>query len=96
MIRARVARARERQVTRQGVLNASLSATDAAPVCRLDTVSERLLSQAMSRYHFSESDVRRVLRVSRTIADLADHDEIASIHVAEAIQQGMRTTASPV
>ena len=54
--------------------------------CALDTESEQLLEQAMTRLGLSARAYARILKVARTIADLDAQETIASSHVAEAIQ----------
>ncbi len=53
--------------------------------CRLDSEGERLLEQAMTRQGLSARAYDRILKVSRTIADLEGHEEIRPAHVAEAV-----------
>ncbi|MCC6245178.1 MAG: ATP-dependent protease, partial [Gemmatimonadaceae bacterium] len=54
--------------------------------CALDAAGERLLGKAMARQFLSARGATRVLRVARTIADLAGHDAIVKTDVAEALQ----------
>ena len=54
--------------------------------CALDAATLELLKFAMSDMHLSARAYDRILRVARTIADLADAEAIASEHVSEAIQ----------
>ena len=70
-LRARVAAARERQRIRQGCLNAHLATSDLGVVCALDDAGNRLLGDAMSAMSLSARSVHRILKVARTIADLA-------------------------
>jgi magnesium chelatase family protein len=85
-IRRRVEAARRRQLERQGRPNALLSTAEVERRCVPDPQGARMLAQAVSRLGFSARAYHRVLRVARTIADLADSRELATIHVAEAIQ----------
>jgi magnesium chelatase family protein len=79
-IAARVEQAFATQIARQGKGNHGLSTTEIDAYCKPDTAGEQLLRTAMARaYH-------RVLKVARTIADLADAETVAHAHVAEAIQ----------
>ncbi|MBV9150123.1 MAG: magnesium chelatase, partial [Candidatus Eremiobacteraeota bacterium] len=55
-------------------------------LCRLDESAMRLLATACAQRHFSARALDRIARVARTIADLAGRGEIATEHVAEAIQ----------
>jgi len=89
-IRVRVERARLLQNERyQGggfFCNAEIPANDVRTHCRLDESAMRLLAAACAKRHFSARALDRIARVARTIADLADCRNIASEHVAEAIQ----------
>ena len=89
-IRERVIRAREIQHQRfEGDnihSNAQMSAKTAREVCRIDQAGQNLLNKAMERLGLSARAYDRILKVSRTIADLAGVDEILPEHLAEAIQ----------
>ena len=54
--------------------------------CRTDAAAEALLRQAIDKLHWSARACHRVLKVARTIADLAQAEQISGAHVAEAIQ----------
>ena len=84
-VRERVIAARSRQVTRQGKPNARLSAAEVVAHCRTDRDGARLLAQAIDKLAFSARGYHRVLKMARTIADLAGVEAIASRHVAEAL-----------
>ena len=88
-IRERVIRARERQRSRlapDGIFsNASMSPRLIRKYCRIDSDSETMLERAMARLGLSARAYDRILKVSRTIADLAGSEEIKSDHVAEAV-----------
>jgi magnesium chelatase family protein len=85
-VAARVARAHALQLARQGKPNRALGTRDIDRHCRLDPAAARLLGEAMGRLHWSARAYHRVLRVARSIADLADADRVHAEHVAEAIQ----------
>jgi magnesium chelatase family protein len=84
-IRSRVERARERQLARQQTVNARLQPADVARHCVPEGAAEDLLAKAMTRLALSARAYHRVLKVARTIADLAGCDRIDTAHVAEAI-----------
>jgi magnesium chelatase family protein len=86
VIAARVTRAHMRQQARQGKANRQLSTREIDRHCRLDTAASTLLREAMQRLHWSARAYHRVLKVARTVADLADADAVEAPHVAEAIQ----------
>ncbi|MFC3338755.1 YifB family Mg chelatase-like AAA ATPase [Paracandidimonas soli] len=85
-VRARVLACRELQLRRQGGLNARLGLEAMKSACRLSSAARGLLTQAMERWDWSGRVVHRVMRVSRTIADMAAEPVIDVAHVAEAIQ----------
>jgi magnesium chelatase family protein len=89
MIRARVIAARERQRVRfqtEGIFsNAQMSPRLIRKYCSIDSESERMLELAMTRQGLSARAYDRILKVSRTIADLEGRDEIDAQHVAEAV-----------
>ena len=83
---ARVCLARERQLARQGKPNAWLQAKETAQHCALDGAAERLLKEAIAKLSLSARAVHRVLRVARSIADVAGIAAIGTPQLAEAIQ----------
>lgn len=90
-IRDRVSMARERQrarfAGRAGLhANAHMKPRDIREHCEVSEGSDALLRTAISRLGFSARAYHRVLKIARTIADLARAEEIATAHVAEAIQ----------
>jgi magnesium chelatase family protein len=91
-IGARVAHAYQLQMARQGKTNESLSTRDIDRHCRLDPAGDKVLRSAMAHMHWSARAYHRVLKVARTIADLAGTPQIRSGHVAEAVQyrRGLR------
>ena len=88
-IRRRVINARRRQRERfasEGIFsNAAMTPRLIRTYCRIDSESETMLERAMARLGLSARAYDRILKVSRTIADLADSDEIKADHVAEAV-----------
>jgi len=85
-IRARVELARRMQVARQGKSNAQLGSLEVDEFCALDEPGAALLKQAISRLNLSARAYHRILKVARTIADLAGSAAIKSNHIAEAVQ----------
>ena len=87
-IRERVEKARALQYQRFGEsrTNASLNAKELQELCELDSGSRALLEQAISSLDLSARAYDRILRVSRTIADLEASTSIQAQHIAEAIQ----------
>jgi magnesium chelatase family protein len=90
-VRERVVRAREIQkrrfARRKGIhKNADMTTQDLRKYCALDADGEKLMKQAMTVMGFSARAFDRILKVARTIADLADRDAILPQHVSEAIQ----------
>lgn len=93
VVRARVAAAQQRQQERQGKCNAALGNQEVDRHCQPDAAGAQLLNQAASRLQLSARAMHRVLRVARTVADLAGATDIAAPHLAEAIQ--LRRLATP-
>jgi magnesium chelatase family protein len=88
-IRRRVINAREQQRQRfgsEGIFsNATMTPRLIRKYCRIDTESETMLERAMARLGLSARAYDRILKVSRTIADLEGLEDIHSSHVAEAV-----------
>jgi magnesium chelatase family protein len=91
LIRNRVIKARniqsERYNNEDGVhSNAQISSQQLRQVCAIDAAGEKLLKHAMERLNLSARAYDRILKVSRTIADLEQSENIQTTHLAEAIQ----------
>ncbi|ARU32662.1 ATP-dependent protease [Sulfuriferula sp. AH1] len=86
IIQQRVATARACQINRQGKANTALSGTEIDQYCAPDPAGEALLKQAITRLNLSARAYHRILKVARTIADLAGESSVTSRHVAESIQ----------
>jgi magnesium chelatase family protein len=85
-VRERVAAAWAVQRQRQGGPNARLAGAALDRHCQPDATGRALLAKAIERLHLSARAYHRILRVARTIADLAGEPAIAAAHVAEAVQ----------
>ncbi len=89
-IRTRILKAKVRQRHRLEPLglrsNAQLRHRDLSQACPMTAEAARLLRSAMQEFHLSARSYDKILKISRTIADLAESDEILPGHIAEAIQ----------
>ena len=90
-IRERVVAARERQLHRfrtypRIFANAHMGPRQVRESCQLDASGEVLLRTAIQRLGLSARAFHRVLKLARTIADLAGAEDVATGHIAEAIQ----------
>ncbi|TXK74929.1 YifB family Mg chelatase-like AAA ATPase [Mesonia sp. K4-1] len=90
-IRERVTRARENQTLRFKDIehihyNAQMGVRQIREFCKLDDASKQLLKTAMERLNLSARAYDRILKVSRTIADLENSEKINGEHISEAIQ----------
>ena len=97
-IRARVQAARERQLQRFAgtrlTCNAEMGPSEVRAFCAVEPAAGKLLKAAMQQLHLSARAYHRVLKLARTIADLAGSESIAANHVAEAIQYRPRVGLS--
>jgi len=84
-VRQRVVAARMLALARSGVCNAELEGEQLDAVACTGNEGLRLLDEAVERFGLSVRGYHRVLRVSRTIADLACADRVGAVHVAEAL-----------
>ncbi len=89
--RTQVIQARERQHHRQGKTNQRLSSRELQHFCRLNEKTQTCLHTAIDRLQLSARACHRILRVSRTIADLAEHEEIKIEDLQEAISFRMKS-----
>lgn len=89
-IRVRVEAARERQRTRFAgspvQANSEMRNKEIKEYCILDDTSLELMRNAVTQLHLSARSYHRILKLARTIADLAGSDTIETLHVAEALQ----------
>ena len=95
VVRARVIRAREVQRQRAGRCNAHLDQSATNAVYRLATEDQAMLENAIDLLQLSARSMHRILRVARTIADLAGSADILGPHVAEAIGYRRGERAAP-
>ena len=91
IIRERVIKAREIQLLRFKELkhifnNADMGSKEVRKYCKLDSAGEELLKMAMTKLGLSARAYDRILKVSRTIADIDNSDNIHPQHISEAIQ----------
>ena len=84
-VRTRVAAAHQQQLERQKKVNNELSPSEIDKYIHLGAGEKQLLQLAQQRLNLSARGYHRVLRVARTIADLADSEGITSAHVSEAL-----------
>jgi magnesium chelatase family protein len=91
VIRERVVKARDIQIKRFSgkkdiFSNADMQSKDIREFCKIDSASEELMKMAITKLGLSARAYDRILKVSRTIADLAGDENINSSHISEAIQ----------
>lgn len=84
-IRKRVIAARTRQLSRSNKINSALTAKELQSLNALSTPDQQLLEQAITKFSLSARAYFRILRIARTIADLADSHAIKTEHLAEAL-----------
>ncbi len=89
-IRKRVIAARKIQIERyknDGILtNSELNAKLVKKYCKIDSESEKMLKFAISKFNLSARAYERILKISRTIADIENRENIDSSHIAKALQ----------
>lgn len=86
MVKERVHKAIHNQIDRQKKRNAQLSVPELEQWCGLTKSTLDLLRQAMARFNLSARVYHRIVKVARTIADLAESEVIEDAHLAEALQ----------
>ena len=93
-IKERVQKAREIQEKRYKnyniTCNSEMGNKELKEFCNLDGKSQELVKMAVTNMHLSARGFNRILKLSRTIADLDGNDEVLAEHVAEAIQYRSR------
>lgn len=89
-IKARIVKARQIQQKRYSnlniITNSELSGKQISKFCNINKESEILLKEAFERLGLSARAYNKILKVSRTIADLEESENIKTVHIAEAIQ----------
>ena len=85
-IRARVMAARDRQLARDGMLNARLDGRRLRRRVRVQGAGRTLVEKALAKLSLSARGFDRFLRVSRTLADLGGSEDVEAEHLAEALQ----------
>jgi len=93
-VRARIRAARDQQMKRAGKLNSLLTPHQIDRHCGLDSAGRTLVGRAMDRLGLSARGTHRVLKLARTLADLADEPRISTSHLTEALAfREMKTPA---
>jgi magnesium chelatase family protein len=90
-VRARVEQAQQRQLHRSGKINAKLNNQQLAEVVQLSEAQQTWLQQALERLNLSARSYHRLLRVARTIADLAASKTVEQVHLAEALNYRVKS-----
>lgn len=85
VVRARVVAARTRQWARQGKPNARLNAPELQRHAPLDRVAQDFLAEAFDHYRLTARSYHRIVKIARTIADLAGHADVSREDLAEAL-----------
>lgn len=84
-VRERVLQCREIQIARQGMPNADLSASDIRQYCMLSKADHEFLELAVEKLGLSTRTHHKIIKIARTIADMAKHTKINQQHLMEAL-----------
>ncbi len=95
-LRKKVINARKIQLKRQGVTNAQLSPNEMKKHCHLDRAEQIFITRVCDRLSCSARAVHRILRVSRTLADLESSQTVQQKHLAEALQYRRLESRTPL
>jgi magnesium chelatase family protein len=85
VVKDRVTKARERQLMRQSKCNQALMVSEIDQFCGLSKEAQELLHKVMQKFNFTARTYHRILKLARTIADLADCRAIVADHISEAL-----------
>ncbi len=85
-VRQRVSSARQKQMDRSGTMNSQLTNSQLDRQSRISSSARECLAEVINKLGLSARSFHRLLRVARTIADLADFDEVEQQHITEAIR----------
>ncbi len=85
VVKDRVDKARERQLIRQARCNQALVVSEIDKFCALTEATQAFLNKIMQKFNFTARTYHRILKLSRTIADLAGCDDILIEHISEAL-----------
>lgn len=88
-IRVRVRRAHEIQQKRAGIFNSRLSEKELKKYCQLDEKGTKIIETAASKFSLSARAYSKILKTSRTIADLEGSENIQPKHLLESLQYRM-------
>ena len=94
-VRSRVVAARERQIKRQGCCNQQLEGPELERQCAISEDDKLLLVNALEKMQLSARAFHRILRVARTIADLAGLEQVGTSHLLEALSYRRGLTPAP-
>ena len=84
-IQQRVCACRQRQIKRQGVANAHMTSRQIREHCQLSAQDHEFLEQAIEKLRLSTRAHHKILKIARTVADLAGAENIAHAHLVEAL-----------
>ena len=97
LVQERVVKARKIQNTRfrKSQTNSTMTVVQLKQFCQIDATSNKMLEVAAEKYLLSARSIHRVLKVARTVADLAGSENILTEHLAESLQYRLREDPAP-